>query len=161
MKYTVVIILIVSSLFAQGQKSVIMYFNDWGFCGPGPIIQEEINLFSDSSFEYYSGHYPNIRIEASGHFSKNEKYITLKYENIKIDTLDKAKVNNETINMKLISEFRIIRDKEWLENKGGMLIECGKHFGSKIRMLEPRKRRVITSKTIDYKLVINRLPQIE
>jgi hypothetical protein len=145
----------VFSLKVQGQKNIPMYFNDWGFCGPGPIIQESISLFSDSSFEYYSGQYPQIKLEASGHFSKNEKYITLKYEKIKIDSLNMNKESTETINIKLISEFKISRDKEWLKNKAGMLIECDKHFRSKIRILEPRKRRVITTKTIDYKDINN------
>ena len=148
MKHYLIIVLIAISFSVAGQKSIYLYFNDVGFCGPGPLIAEELTLFSDSSFEYFAGsRYPNIGLEASGHFSKEECHISLKYENIKIDTLDKSK---ETTIIFLISEFKIIRDKEWIENKGGMLIECGKQFGSKTRILEPRKRRVITTNTIDY-----------
>jgi hypothetical protein len=148
MKHYLIIVLTAISFSVAGQKSIYLYFNDAGFCGPGPLITEELTLFSDSSFEYFAGsQYPNIGIEASGHFSKKECYISLKYENIKIDTLDKSK---ETTIIFLISEFKVIRDKEWIENKGGMLIEFGKQFGSKTRILEPRKRRVITTNTIDY-----------
>lgn len=141
------------TLFVQGQSKIIMYFNDAGFCGPGPLIQEQLSLFSDNSFEYTTCQYPNIRIETSGHFSKKGKYISLEYDLIKIDTLDKTQVKNENININLISEFRIVRDKKWLEHKSGMLNECGKASGSKIKLLEPRKRRVVTTKTIDYKTV--------
>jgi hypothetical protein len=59
--------------------------------------------------------------------------------------------------MYFISEFKVIEDKEWLENKAGMLIECGKLFGSKAKFLEPTKRRVMIIRTIDY-MAINKFP---
>ena len=71
---------------------------------------------------------------------------------MKIDTLDKNKVKNEITTLHLISEFKIIADKQWLENKAGILIECGKEFGSKIKAIEPSKKRIETTKTIDYKI---------
>ena len=113
---------------------------------------EQMTLFEDNSFEYTSCQYPNLRIEASGRFSRENKNISLQYELIKIDTLDKSKVKSEITNLHFISEFKIIKDKKWLENKAGMLIECGKLFGSKMKAIEPRKRRIVTTKTIDYKL---------
>ena len=153
MKHYLILVLITLSFSVEGQKSIYLYFNDVGFCGPGPLIMEQITLFEDNSFEYTSYQYPYITIEASGRFSKESKYISLQYEMIKIDTLDKTKVKNEITSVQLISEFKIKKDKDWLENKAGMLIECGKAFGSKIKLLEPRKRRIVIIKTIDYKIV--------
>jgi len=155
MKYSIIIFLVASSLFAQGQRTIIMIFNDWGVCAPGPIIQEELSLCSDSSFEYNNCHYQNIRIEASGHYSYEGKNIILEYNTVKIDTLNKNQVGKEKAKIELISEFSIARDKEWLENKPGMLYECGKQFRSRSKIFEPRKRRIITTKVIDYKIVNN------
>jgi len=157
MKYYLVIIFITLSFSVEGQKSIYLYFNDIGFCGPGPLIMEELTLFEDNSFEYTSFQYPNLKIETSGHFSNGKKYISLEYQVLKIDTLDKSKETGEINDLQFISGLKIINDKDWLKNKGGMLIECGKLLGSKIKMLEPRKRRVIILKTIDYKTV-NKLP---
>lgn len=152
MKHYLIIILTTISFSVAGQKSIYLYFNDAGFCGPGPVIMEQMILFEDNSFEYTSSQYPNMRIEASGRFSRENKYISLQYELIEIDTLDKNKVKSEITTLHLISEFKIITDKEWLENKAGMLIECGKEFGSKIKAIEPRKKRIVTTKTIDNKI---------
>jgi len=155
MRYSITIFLIVIALIVQGQRDIFLYFNDAGFCGPGPLIQEQLSLFSDNSFEYNTCLYPNLRIVASGHFSKKNNYISLEYEQIEIDTLDKSKVNKEITNLILISEFEIKRDKQWLKNKAGMLIECGKQFGSRIKFFEPRKRRIITRITIELVMIDN------
>lgn len=157
MKYYLIILLITISFSVKGQKSIHSYFNDAGFCGPGPLLMEDLTLFEDNSFEYTSFLSPNLKIKASGYFSKGKKYISMQYQAIKIDTLNKRKETAEINSLQFISEFRIIKDKGWLKNKGGMLIECGKLSGSKVKMLEPRKRRIIIIKTIDYKEV-NKLP---
>jgi hypothetical protein len=151
MKHYLIIILTTISFSVAGQKSIYLYFNDAGFCGPGPLIMEQMILFEDNSFEYTSSQYYNIRIEASGRFSRENNCISMLYELIKIDTLDKSKATSEITTFHFISEFKIIEDKEWLENKAGMLIECGKEFGSKTKAIEPRKKRVFTTKTLDYK----------
>jgi hypothetical protein len=155
MKYLVIIFLLASSLLGHGQSNIIMVFNDWGFCGPGPIIQEELSLFSDGSFEYVNCHHQSIRIEANGRFVYIGKNVKLEYDTINIDTLYQNPVEKEKANIQLISEFRIARDKAWLENEAGMLYECGKHFRTRIKIFEQRKRRVIVIKTIEYKAVKN------
>lgn len=153
MKISIVIVVIIffTSLYAQDQRKNIIYFNDWGFCGPGPVILEELVLFSDSSFEYSHCYLQNFRIDASGHFSRNGKIYVLEYDSIIIDTLADNQEKVDKINFRLIAEFEIIRDKIWLENKHGMLFECGKQFGSKNKMFEPRKRRVVVIKFQDYR----------
>ncbi|MBE0662507.1 MAG: hypothetical protein IH597_08565 [Bacteroidales bacterium] len=153
MKHYLILILVTLSFSVEGQKSIYLYFNDAGFCGPGPLYIEELTLFEDNSFEYTSFQYLNLKIEASGQFLKGKKYISLEYQVLKIDTLNKSKEIGEINNLQFISKFRIIKDKDWLKNKGGMLIECGKLFASKTKMLEPRKRRVMIIKTFDYKLI--------
>ena len=138
------------SLFAQGQRNSIIYFNDWGFCGPGPVILEELVLFSDSSFEYSHCYLQNFRIDASGHFSRDGKEYVLEYDTIKIDTLADNRVKVEKVNIKLIAAFEIVRDKIWLENKQGMRFECGKRFGLNNKLFKTRKRRVAVTKFRDY-----------
>lgn len=153
MKHYLLFIFLTLSFCVKGQKGIYHYFNDAGFCGPGTLITEELTLFEDNSFKYTSFQFPNLRIEASGHFFKGNKIITLKYQSIKIDTLDKSIETQDVYNLQFISELKIINDKEWVKNKSGMLIECGKLFGSRFKILEPRKRRILTIRTIDYKTV--------
>jgi hypothetical protein len=65
MKHYLIIVLTAISFSVAGQKSIYLYFNDEGFCGPGPLIAEELTLFADSSFEYFAGsRYPNIGLDA-------------------------------------------------------------------------------------------------
>jgi hypothetical protein len=153
MKFYLIILLIALSFSVKGQKSIYLYFNDAGFCGPGPLLMQDLTLFEDNSFEYTSFQYPNLKIEAFGHFTKREKYISLQYQAIKIDTLNKRNETDEINSLQFISEFRIIKDKDWLMNKGGMLIECGKLSRSKAKLFESRKRRVLITKKIEYKEV--------
>lgn len=150
MKYLIIITLLTSALFAQGQRNSIIYFNDCGFCGPGPVILEELVLFSDSSFEYSHCYLQNFRINATGHFSRNGKFFVLEYDSIHIDSLAYNREKVEKVNIKLIAAFEIVRDKTWLENKPGMLFECGKRFDSSNKLYKPRKRRVAVTKFRDY-----------
>jgi hypothetical protein len=153
MKHFLILFLIILPFSVEGQKSVYLYFNDAGFCGPGPIITEEITLFTDNSFEYFSSRYSNLRINASGSIARKDSKIELEYELITIDTLDKSRIKTEIVKLNLISEFQIKRDKQWFENIPGMLIECSRMPRKRIKLLAPGRNRILIIKTFDYELV--------
>ena len=124
MRTTLTILLISLFLFVQGQRNIIGTFNNLGVYGPGLLISEEIHFYSDHTFKYFSFGHTNYIINASGKYTQNKSLIVLEFQMVTLDTFKTNGVTIDSTNIKLCSEFKIVKDKKWAGDESETLILC-------------------------------------